>query len=68
MNILVANAANDRAFLQIKNNDFGVGALRRILDSQLHIFKELRVPKCLEVAAQSIFVVGIILATENTRP
>ena len=68
MNIFVANAANDRAFLQFKNNDFCVGAVRRILDSQLHIFKELRVPKCLEVAAQGIFVVRIIFAAENTRP
>ena len=67
VNILVADAANDRAFLQLKNNDFGVGAVRRILDAQLHIFKELRVPKCLEVAAQGIFVVRIIFAAENTR-
>src|SRR5882724_7547316 len=68
MNIVVANTANDWTFLQFKNNDFCVGAVRRILDAQLHIFKELRVPKCLEVAAQSIFVVRIIFAAENARP
>src|ERR1041384_2406539 len=65
MNVIVADSPNDGPFLQFENNNLGVWPVRRIFDTQLHIFKKLRVPEGLEVAAQSLFVVGVIVAAEN---
>src|ERR1051326_2685344 len=65
MNVIVADSPNDGPFLQFENNNLGVWPVRRIFDTQLHIFKKLRVPEGLEVAAQSLFVVWVIVAAEN---
>src|SRR6476661_2157190 len=65
MNALVTNAPNLRAFLHLENDDFGVGAIGRIFDTQLYVLEELRVPESLEIAAQGLFVVRIVLAAED---
>src|ERR1700738_693110 len=65
MDAVVANAANDRALFDLEDYIFVMGAVGRILDAQLYILKELRIPKSLEVAAQGFFVVGIAVAAED---
>src|SRR5260221_11680663 len=65
MDAVVANAADDRALFDFEDYIFVIGAVGRILDTQLYILKELRIPKSLEVAAQGFFVVGIAVAAED---
>src|SRR5258708_25331143 len=65
MDAVVANAANDRALFDLEDYIFVMGAVGRVLDAQLYILKELRIPKSLEVAAQGFFVVGIAVAAED---
>ena len=65
MNAVIANAADDRALFYVEDNNFCVGAVGGIFDAQLYVFKKLSVPKRLEVAAQSFFVVVIAFAAED---
>src|ERR1700676_2524330 len=62
----VADAANHRPLLDVEDDDFGVGPVRRILDTQLDVFEELRVPQRLKIAAQRFFVVDVALTTEDS--
>src|SRR5579859_2318357 len=64
MNAFVTDAANLRAFLHFKNDDFAIGA---VLDTQLYVLEELRVPESLKIAAQGLFIVGIAFAAEDAR-
>src|SRR5258708_21617539 len=65
MDAVVPNTADDRALFDFEDYIFVIGAVGRILDTQLYILKELRIPKSLEVAAQGFFVVGIAVAAED---
>src|SRR5258708_16742710 len=65
MDAVVANAADDRALFDFEDYIFVIGAVGRILDTQLYILKELRIPKSLEVAAQGFFVVWLAVAAED---
>jgi len=67
MDILVADAPDDRPLSHFKDNDLGVRVAGGIFDAQLHVFKKLRVPEGLEVAAQRFFVVGIVFPAEDAR-
>src|SRR5260370_11469507 len=65
VNIVVANAPDDRTFLNFKNNDLGVGAVRRFFHAQFYVLKELSIPKSLKIAAQRLLVVDVVFAAEN---
>src|SRR6267142_1452914 len=67
MDIVVANAAYDRALFDFEDHRFVIRAIGRIFDAQLHVFKELRVPQGLKITAQRLFIVRIAIATENSR-
>src|SRR5258707_7319020 len=68
MDTVVAYAADDRALFDLEYDVLVVRPVGGILNAQLHVLKELRVPKSLEIATQSLFVVRIAIAAENARP
>src|SRR6266853_2080831 len=65
VNIVVADAPDDRTFLNFKNNDLGVGAVRRFFHAQFYVLKELSIPKSLKITAQRLFVIDVVFAAEN---
>src|SRR5260221_14769195 len=65
MDAVVPNTADDRALFDFEDYIFVIGAVGRILDTQLYMLEELRIPKSLEVAAQGFFGVGIAVAAEE---
>ncbi len=67
MNAVVADAPDHRAFLHLEHHNLGVRPLRGIFHAQFHILEELRIPQCLKIAPQSLFVVSVSLAGENAR-
>src|SRR6266436_1138701 len=67
MNVVVANAANDRALFDFEDDSLVIGTFGRVFDAQLNIFEELCVPQSLEVAAQRFFIIRITVAAENSR-
>src|SRR5215469_15788439 len=62
----VTDAPNLRAFPDFEDDDLTIG-LWRILDAQLHVLEELRVPQRLKIPAQSIFVVRITFPAKDAR-
>src|SRR6202022_1869692 len=67
MDAFVADAANHRPLFHFKHDDARVGTVRRRLYSQPYVFKELRIPQRLKIAAQSFFIVGISFPGEDAR-
>src|SRR5260221_7666144 len=65
MDAVVADAADDRAFGDFEDDYFCVRFGGGILDAQFHVFEELGIPKRLEVAPESLFIVGIAVAAED---
>src|SRR6267143_1945817 len=48
VNSFIPDAANLRPLLHVENNDFPVGAVRRIFHAKFHVLKKLRVPQSLK--------------------
>ena len=64
---VIADAADDRALFDFKDDVFVIGAVGRVFDAELYVFEKLRVPESLEVAAQRFFIVRIAFAREDAR-
>ncbi len=64
---VVADTADLRAFLHLKDDDFATRAIGRIFYSELYVLEELRVPQRLKIAAQRLFIVDIAVAAEDAR-
>src|SRR5207245_5155659 len=64
---VVANAANLRAFLHFKDDNFSVRAIGGILHAELNVLEELRVPQGLKIAAQRFFIKDIAGTTTDSR-
>src|SRR5439155_13592779 len=64
---VVADTADLRAFLHLKDDDFAACAIGRIFHAELYVLEELRVPQRLKITAQGLFIVDIPVAAEDAR-
>ena len=67
VNSVITNTADLWTLFHIKDDNFTVGDVRRVFDAEFYVFKKLRVPKSLKIAAQGLFVVHVAFATEDAR-
>ncbi len=67
MDAVVADTADLRAFLHLKDDDFAAHAIGRIFHAELYVLEELRVPQRLKITAQRLFIVDIAVAAEDAR-
>ena len=65
MDAVIADAANDRALLDVEDDVFVIGTVGRVFDAELYVFEKLRVPESLKIAPEGFFVVGIAFAAED---
>src|SRR2546425_7398890 len=65
MDAVVTDAADDGPLFDFEDDDLAVGLVRAVLDAQLHVLEELRIPQRLKIAAQRFFVEDVSIAAEN---
>src|ERR1700682_689141 len=64
---VVANSPDAGPLSYLKNDVLVIWAIGRIFNTKLYVFKELRVPQRLEIAAQRLLIIWITLTREDAR-